>query len=53
MNIVQAWVNVRGVMRVFAVHFHRSEGWKPRNEALMEAVASEAGTLGWSLAMPT
>ena len=36
--IAQAWVHVRGGMRVFAVYFWHSEGWTPRNEALMEAV---------------
>ena len=37
-RITQAWANVRGGMRVFAVHFWHSEGWTPRNEALLEAV---------------
>ena len=35
-RIAQTWVNVRGGMRVFAVYFWPSEGWTPRNDALME-----------------
>ena len=31
----QAWVNVRGRLRSFSVHFWHSEGWTPRNEATM------------------
>ena len=42
--IAQAWVNVRGGMRVLAVHFWHSEGWTPRSEALMEAVVKHART---------
>ena len=34
-RIDQAW-HVRGGMRVFSVYFWYSEGWTPRNEALME-----------------
>ena len=34
-RIAQAWVNVRGGMRVFSVSFWHSEGWTPSNEALM------------------
>ena len=37
-RITQAWVNVRGGMRVFSVYFWHSEGWTPRNEALLVAV---------------
>ena len=37
-TITQAWVNVRGGMRVFSVYFWHSEGWTPRNEALLVAV---------------
>ena len=35
-RIAQAWVNVRGGVRVFSVYFWHSEGWTPRNEALLE-----------------
>ena len=42
-RIAQAWVNVRGGMRVFSVSFWHSEGWTPRNEALMEAVMNFDG----------
>ena len=37
-RIIQAWVNVRGGMKVFAVYFWHAEGWTPRNEAILEAV---------------
>ena len=37
-RIAQAWVNVRGGLRVFSVYFWYSEAWTPRNEALLEAV---------------
>ena len=40
-RIDHAWVNVRGGMRVFSVYFRHSEGWTPRNEALLEAVAKQ------------
>ena len=30
------FVNVRGGMRVLSVYFWHSEGWTPRNEALLE-----------------
>ena len=43
-RIVQAWVNVRGGLRIFAVYFWHSEGWTPRNEALLEAVLKQART---------
>ena len=36
-RIAQAWVNVRGGLRVFSVYFWHSAGWTPRNEALLEA----------------
>ena len=29
-RIAQAWVNVRGGLRVFSVYFWHSEGWTPR-----------------------
>ena len=41
-RIAQAWVNVRGGLRVFSVYFWHSEGWTPRNEALLEAVVKQA-----------
>ena len=41
-RITQAWENVRGGVRVFAVYFWHSEGWTPRNEALLEAVLKRA-----------
>ena len=31
-------------MRVFSVYFWHSEGWTPRNEALLEAVVKQAQT---------
>ena len=43
-RIAQAWVNVRGGLRVFSVYFWHSEGWAPRNEALLEAVVKQANT---------
>ena len=43
-RIAQAWVNVRGGLRVFSVFFWHSEGWIPRNEALLEAVLKQART---------
>ena len=30
-RITQAWVNVRGGMRIFAAYFWHTEGWTPRN----------------------
>ena len=39
-RIAQAWVNVRGGLRIF---WH-SEGWTPRNEAVLEAVLKQANT---------
>ena len=41
-RIAQAWMNVRGGSRVFSVYFWHSEGWTPRNEALLEAVLKQA-----------
>ena len=41
-RITQAWVNVRGGLRVFSVYFWHSEGWTPRNEALLDAVLRQA-----------
>ena len=43
-RIPQAWVNVRGGLRVFSVYFWHSESWTPRNEALLEAVRKHART---------
>ena len=40
-RIAQAWVNVRRGLRVFSVYFWHSEGWTPRNEALLEAVVRQ------------
>ena len=41
-GFIQARVNVRGSMRFFSAHFWHSEGWTPRNEALLEAVLKRA-----------
>ena len=51
-RIAQAWVNVRGGLRVLSVYFWHSEGWTPRNEALLEAVLKQARTTGhpWLMA---
>ena len=38
------WVNVRGSMRMFAACFWHTEGWSPRNEAILEAVLKRART---------
>ena len=43
-SIAQAWVNVRGVLRVFSVYFWHSKGWTARNEALLETVLMHART---------
>ena len=43
-RIAQAWVNVRGGLRVFSVYFWHSEGWTLRNEALLEAVLKQVRT---------
>ena len=37
-RIAHAWVNVRGGLRIFSAYFWHSEGWTPRNKALLEAV---------------
>ena len=34
-RITQAWVNVRGGLRVSSVYFWHSERWTLRNEALL------------------
>ena len=38
----QAWATAQGCMRVFSLYFWCSEGWTPRNEALLEAVLKQA-----------
>ena len=43
-RIAQAWVNVRGGLRIFSVYFWHSEGWSSRNEALLEAVLKRTRT---------
>ena len=43
-RIAQAWVNVRGGLRIFSVYFWHSEGWSSRNEALLEAVLKRSRT---------
>ena len=43
-RIAQAWVNVRGGLRVFSVYSWHSEVWTPRNEALHAAVVKQANT---------
>ena len=40
-RIAQARVNVRVGMRVFSENIWQSEGWTPRIEAVMEAVAEQ------------
>ena len=40
-RIAQAWVNVRGSMRVVSENFWHSEGWTLRNGALLEAVVKQ------------
>ena len=52
----EAWVSVRGGMRIFALYFWHSEEWTPRYEALMEAVVEQVSTTrhpGWWHVMPT
>ena len=49
-TIAQAWVNVRVGLRAFSLYFWHSEGWTPRNEALLEAVLKQTelpDTRGW------
>ena len=43
-RIVQVWVNVRGGMRMFEAYLRHTEGWCPRNEAILEAVLKRART---------
>ena len=43
-RIAQEWVNVRGGSRIFSVYFWHSEGWTPRNEALLDAVLKQTST---------
>ena len=43
-RIAQTWVNVRGGLRAFSVYIWHSEGWTPRNDALLEAVSKQAKT---------
>ena len=40
----QAWVNVKGGLRVFAVYFWHSEGWTLRYAALMEFFVKQTRT---------
>ena len=51
-RIAQAWVNVGGGLGVFSVYFWHSEGWTPRNAAMLEAVPKKARTTGhpWLIA---
>ena len=42
-SFAQAWANVRGGLRVSPYLLH-SEGWTPRNEALLQAVLKQART---------
>ena len=37
-GIAQAWVNVRGGMRVFSVYFRHSQGWTPNRAELRAEV---------------
>ena len=43
-RIAQAWVNVRGRLRIFSFFFWQSEGWSSRNEAPLEAVLKRTRT---------
>ena len=50
-RIAQAWVNVRGGVIFFAAYFWHTEGWTPRNEAILEAVlGARATTHPWLVA---
>ena len=49
-KIAQAWVKVQGGLRVFSVYFWHSEGWTPKNEALLEAGVLRARVTQTSLA---
>ena len=42
--IAQAWLNVRGGLRILSVYFWHSEGWLSRNEGLLEAVLKRTRT---------
>ena len=52
-RIVQAWVNVRGGLRIFSVYFWQSEGWTSRNEALLERVLKRTRTPKHPWLVPT
>ena len=43
-RVAQAWVNVRGGLRIFSVYFWHFEAWSSRNEARLEAVLKRART---------
>ena len=43
-RIAQVWVNVRGGLLIFSVYFWHSEGWTPRNDALLEGVLKRVRT---------
>ena len=43
-RIVQVWFKKRGGMRMFAAYSWHTEGWSPRNEAILEAVPQRART---------
>ena len=45
-TVAQAWVNVRGGLRIFSVDFWHSEGWSSRNQVLPEAVLKKKKKLG-------
>ena len=49
-RITQAWVNVRGGMRVLAAYFWHTEGGTPRNEAILDAVLERARVTKTSVA---
>ena len=51
-RIAQAWVNVRGGLRVFSVYFWHSEGWTPRNEPCWKHFLKQTRTTGhpWLMA---
>ena len=41
-RITQAWVNVRGGMRVSAAYFWHSEGWTPRTKPFWSAEENQS-----------
>ena len=43
-GIARVWVDVRGGMRMLAAYFWHTEGWSPRNGAILEAVLKRART---------